>query len=84
MMFTAIYPYFTSTYRNVAAIAFYKLSNKLLYKIFSYEISCWLNYEVSREYLNKNFMYKLLELKAEERGYYKLCSYATVNSMKAA
>ena len=81
-MFTTIYPCFTSTYRNIIAIAFYKLSNKLLYEIFSYKISYWSNYEVSREYLNENFMYKLLELKAEERGYYKLCSYIAINSIK--
>ena len=68
---------------NVAAMALHGLSNELLCEIFSYEISCWSNCEVSRERSNGHLVNKLLELKAEERGYCELRSYAAVNSTNA-
>ena len=64
-------------------MALHGLSNELLCEIFSYEISCWSNCEVSRERSNLNLVNKLLELKAEERGYCELRSYAAVNSTNA-
>ena len=76
--------HFAGACRNVAAMALYDLSNELLYEIFSYEISCWSDCEVSRERSNLDFTHKLRELKAEERGYCELRSYAAVNSTNAA